>query len=121
MKAPTGNPSNSLVAHGAMSALFIPAIAKSASTPEGVPHMVCFAFFEVGFTGRIVRVGFAFDFDVSFNGRARGVVEPDLAWLPLVVAGFTEEGPVPPLARPKILLFEPVRAFVRVSSSGPPP
>ena len=74
MKAPTGNPSNSLVAHGAISALFIPEIAKSASTPEGVPQMVRFAFFEVGFIGRIVRVGFAFDFNVSFNGRAYDAV-----------------------------------------------
>jgi len=98
VKAPTGNPGNSLVAHGARSALFIPEIAKSASTSKGVPHMVCLAFFEVGFVGRIVRVGFAFDFNVSFNGRAYGAVQPDLAWLPLVVAGFPEEGPVTTLA-----------------------
>ena len=98
MKAPTGNPGNSLVAHGARSALFIPEIAKSASASKGVPHMVCLAFFEVGFVGRIVRVGFAFDFNVSFNGRAYGAVQPDLAWLPLVVAGFPEEGPVTTLA-----------------------
>ena len=101
--------------------MFIPEIAKSTSTPKRVPHVIFFAFLEVDLISRIVRVGFAFDFDVSFNGRARGVVEPDLAWLPLVVAGFTEEGPVPPLARPKILLFEPVRAFCRVSSTSPPP
>ena len=98
MKAPTGNPSNSLVAHGAISALFIPEIAKSASTPEGVPQMVRFAFFEVGFIGRIVRVGLAFDFNVSFNGRAYGAVQPNLAGLPLVVACFPEEGPVTTLA-----------------------
>ena len=98
MTAPTCDPGNALVAHGATSALFIPEIAKSASTPEGVPQVVRFAFFEVGFIGRIVRVGFASDFDMSFNGRAHGVVEPDLAWLPLVVAGFTEEGPVATLA-----------------------
>ena len=98
VKAPTGNPGNSFGAHGAMATLFIPEIAKSASTPEGVPQMVRFAFFEVGFIGRIVRVGFAFDFNVSFNGRAHGAVQPDLAWLPLVVAGFTEEGPVTTLA-----------------------
>ena len=98
MKAPTGNPSNSLVAHGAISALFIPEIAKSASTPEGVPQMVRFAFFEVGFIGRIVRVGFAFDFNVSFNGRAYGAVQPNLTGLPLVVACFPEEGPVTTLA-----------------------
>jgi hypothetical protein len=81
-----------------MAALFIPEIAKSASTPEGVPHMVCFAFFEVGFIGRVVRVGFAFDFNASFNGRAYGAVQPDLTWLPLVVAHFPEEGPVTTLA-----------------------
>ena len=98
VKAPTGDPGNSLVAHGAMSALFIPEIAKSASTPKRIPHVICFAFFEVGFAGRIVRVGFAFDFNVSFNGRAYGAVQPDLAWLPLVVAGFPEEGPVTTLA-----------------------
>ena len=98
VKAPTGDPGNSLAAHGATSTLFIPEIAKSASTPKGVPHMVFFAFSEVGFIGRIVRVGFAFDFNVSFNGRAHGAVQPDLAWLPLVVAGFTEEGPVTTLA-----------------------
>ena len=98
VEAPTGKPSNFLVAHGAMATLFIPEIAKSASTPKGVPHMVCFAFFEVGFTGRIVRVGFAFDFNVSFNGRAYGAVQPNLAGLPLVVACFPEEGPVTTLA-----------------------
>ena len=98
MKAPTGDPGNSLVAHGAMATLFIPEIAKSARTPEGIPHAICFAFFEVGFAGRIVRVGFAFDFNVSFNGRAYGAVQPNLAGLPLVVACFPEEGPVTTLA-----------------------
>jgi len=75
VKAPTGNPGNSLVAHGAKSTLFISEIAKCASTPEGVPHVICFAFLEVGFIGRIVGVGFAFDFNVSFNGRAHGADE----------------------------------------------
>jgi hypothetical protein len=94
VKAPTCDPGNSLVAHGATSTLFIPEIAKSASTPKCVPHVISFAFLEVDLIGRIVRVGFAFDFDVSFNGRAHGAVQPNLVWLPLVVACFTEEGPV---------------------------
>ena len=98
VKAPTSNPGNSLIAHGAMAALFIPEVAKSASTPKCVPHVVFFAFLEVDFARRIIRVGFAFDFNVSFNGRAHGVVQPDLAGLPLVVACFTEEGPVATLA-----------------------
>jgi hypothetical protein len=121
MKAPTCDPGNSLVAHGAISTLFIPEKAKSTSTSKRVLHVICFAFLEVGRIGRIVRVGLAFDFDVSFNGRAHGAVEPDLAWLPLGVAGFTEEGPVISMTPLKIFPFEPAQAFVRVSSSGPPP
>ena len=121
VKAPTCDPGNSLVAHGATATLFIPEIAKGASTPKRVPHVICFAFLEVDLMSRVVRVGFAFDFDVSCNGRARGAIQPDLTWLSLVVAGFTEEGPVPALVQPKILQFEPVRAFFRVSSASPPP
>ena len=121
MKAPACDPGNSLVAHEATATLFIPEIAKGASTPKRVQHVICFAFLEVGFIGRVVRVGFAFDFDVSFNGRARGAIQPDLTWLSLVVTGFTEEGPIPALVQPKILLFEPVWAFFRVSSASPPP
>src|SRR5262249_48945691 len=103
MKAPTCGPGDSRVAHGTTSTLFIPEIAKSTITPKRFPLLIFFAFLEVDLISRFVGFGFAFDFDVSFNGRARGVVEPDLAWLPLVVAVFTKEGPVPPLARPKIL------------------
>src|SRR5689334_1750554 len=121
VKAPTCDPGNFLVAHGATATLFMPEIAKGASTPKRLPHVICFALLEVGFRGRVVRVGFAFDFDVSFNGRARGAIQPDLAWLSLVVAGLTEEGPIPALIQPEILLFEPVRAFFRVSSASPPP
>lgn len=121
VKAPTRHPGNSLVAHGAIATLFIPEIAKGTSTPKRILHVICFAFLEVGFVGRIVRVGFAFDFDVSFNGRARGAIQPDFTGLSLVVAGFAEEGPIPALVQSKILLLEPVRAFFRVSSASPPP
>ena len=44
--------------------------------------------------GWIVRVSFAFDLDVSFNGSALGVVQPDFSRPSFVIAGFTEEGPV---------------------------
>ena len=98
VKAPTGNASDSLIAHGTTSTLFIPEKAKGASTPKRIPHVISFAFFEVGFIGRVVRVGFAFDFDVSFDGGAHGVVQPDLTGLPLVVACCTKEGSVATLA-----------------------
>ena len=73
VKAPTSNPGNSLIAHGAMATLFIPEIAKRAATSKRVQHVSPFAFFEVGFIGGIVRVRFALDLDVSFDGSALGV------------------------------------------------
>jgi len=94
MKAPSGDPSDFCVTHRAKSVLFMPEIAKSASTPKRVQHMSAFSFFEVGFIHEIVRVGFAFYLAVPFDGSALGVVQPDLIWPSFVIAGFTEEGPV---------------------------
>ena len=73
----------------------MPEIAKSACTPKRFQQMSPFPFFEVGRIGWIVRVSFAFDLDVSFDGRVLGEVQPDFIWPPFVIAGFAEEGPVP--------------------------
>src|SRR5882757_6085949 len=121
MKVPACDPGDFYVAPGAESALFIPEIAKSAGTPKRFQHVSPFAFFEVGFIGWIVRVSFAFNLDVSFDGSALGVVQPDFIWPSFVIAGFTEEGPVTIPAPVKVFRFEPARAFVRVSSSCPSP
>src|SRR5260370_37598017 len=69
--------------------------------------------------GRRVRV--TFDFNVSLDGCATGVAQPNLAWLSLVITRFTEEGPVTTTMRRKILLFAPACVLVRVSSSCPSP
>src|ERR1700694_1028809 len=121
MKAPACDPSDFCVALRAESTLFIPEIAKSTSTPKRFQHVRPFAFFEVGFIGWIVRVSFAFDLDMSFDGSALGVVQPDFSRPSFVIAGFTEEGPVTISAPVKVFRFEPARAFVRVSSSCPLP
>jgi hypothetical protein len=71
--------------------------------------------------GWIVRVSFAFDLDVSFDGSALGAVQPDFIWPSFVIAGFPEEGPVTIPAPVKVFRFEPARAFVRVPSSCPLP
>jgi len=83
------------MAQRAESTLFIPEIAKSACTPKRFQHVSLFPFFEIGFIGWIVRVGFAFDLDVPFDGSPLGVVQPDFICLSFVIAGFTEEGPIP--------------------------
>lgn len=121
MKAPACDPSDFCIALGAESTLFVPEIAKSTSTPKRFQHVSPFAFFEVGFIGWIVRVSFAFDLDVSFDGSALGVVQPDFSWPSFVIAGFTEEGPVTIPTPIKVFRFEPARTFVRVPSSCPLP
>ena len=107
MQAPAGDPSDFGVAHRAESVLFMPEIAKCASTPERIQHMGPFAIFEVGFIHWVVRVGFAFNLDVSFDGSALGVVQPDLTWPSFVIADFTEEGPVTVPTPRKVFRFEP--------------
>src|SRR5260221_2406172 len=121
MKAPACDPGDFGIALRAESTLFIPEIAKSAGAPKRLQHVSPFALFEVGFIGWIVRVRFAFDLDVPFDGSALGVVQPDFSRPSFVIASFTEEGPVTIPAPVKIFWFEPARAFVRVPSSCPLP
>ena len=73
MKTPSRDPGDFRMALGAESTLLIPEIAKSAGTPKRFQHVSPFAFFEVGFIGWMVRVRFALDLDVSFDGSALGV------------------------------------------------
>jgi hypothetical protein len=112
VKAPSRDSSDFGIAHRAESALFIPEKAKSSSTPERGQHVRTFSFFEIGFIGGIVRVCFAFDLNVSLDGRATGAAQPELARLPLVIACFTEERPVAPPVSPKVFLFEPIRGLL---------
>ena len=121
MKPPACDPGDFCMAQRAESTLFIPEIAKSTGTPKRFQHVSPFPFFEVGFIGWIVRVSFAFDLDVSLDGSALGVVQPDFSRPSFVIAGFTEEGPVPISAPVKVFRFDPARAFVGVSSSCPLP
>jgi len=98
-------------AHRTESALVIPEKAKGPSTPKSLRHVIPFAFFDVGFRGRIIRVGFAFDFNVSLNGYATGEQQPQLLPLPFFITGLPEEDLIPVLMPLKISLFKPVRAL----------
>jgi hypothetical protein len=50
--------------------LFLPEIAKNTRASERVPHVVRFAFLEVGFADRIVGVRVALNLDMSLDGGA---------------------------------------------------
>src|SRR6266852_5797259 len=121
VKAPARDPSEFCITHSAEPALFMPEKAKRTSTPKRFLHMSSFALFEVGFIGRVVGVRVSFDFNVSLDGCATGVAQPNLAWLALVITRFTEERPVTTTMRHKILLFAPACVLVRVPSSCPSP
>ena len=107
MNAPAGDPGDLGIANSAEAALLHPEKAKSFGAPERVQHVKTFPLFEIGFIRGVVRVGFAFDFNVSFNGCATSVVQPSLAWLPLVIISFPEETPVASTIVPIVFLFEP--------------
>jgi hypothetical protein len=94
VKAPARDSGDLGIANSAEAALFHPEKAKSFGTPERVQHVRTFPLFEIGFVSRIVRVGFAFDFYVPFDGGTLGAVQPSLAGLPLVITSFPEEAPV---------------------------
>jgi|SRR6516165_4769282 len=71
--------------------------------------------------GRIVRVGFAFDLDVSLDGRAIRKPQPHFVWCALVIAHFPEESPVVMSLPLKVFLFEPASRLFWMPSSGPLP
>ena len=121
VQAPTREPSDFGIAHRADPALFMPEKAKRASTPKRFLHMDSFALFEVDFIGGVVGVRVTFDFNVSLDGGVTGVVQPNWTGLPLVIARFTEEGPVTTTTQRKVLVFAPACVLVRVSSSCPSP
>ncbi len=121
MKVPAGDPGDFCIAQCAESTLFMPETAKSMGTPKRVQHVSPFAFFEVGFIGWVVRVRFALNLDLSFDGSALGVVQPDFIWPSFVIAGFSEEGPIAAPTPFKVFRFDPARGLVRVPSLCPLP
>ena len=121
MNAPARDSGDLGIANSAEAALFHPEKAKSFGAPERVQHVITFPIFEIGFILWVVRVGFGFDFNVSFNGCVTGEIQPSLAWLPLVIISFPEETPVTSPITPIVFLFEPGRGLFRVPSPCPPP
>ena len=78
-----------LVADRTEAVLFFPEANKLASLSEIVHHFEAKSLLKVDFPSRVVRVGFAFDFSVSFDGRVGS--EAQLNGLAVV---FPEEQPV---------------------------
>ena len=121
MNAPSCDPGDLGVAHGAGPALELPEKTKSPRPPKRFRHMISFAFFEVGFMSRIVRISGAPDLNVPLNGRATGEQQSHFVRFALVVTRLPKEGPVVPSVLLKVFLSEPAGRFFRVPSPGPLP
>ena len=121
MKAPARDSGDLGIANSAEATLFHPEKAKSFGAPKRVQHVRTFPVFEIGFIRRIVGVGFAFDFYVSFDGCALGAVQPHLARLSLVIVAFPEETPVVSPIALIVFLSEPRRGLFRMPSPCPLP
>ena len=121
METPSRDPGDLRIAYGAEATLQIPEKAKCSRTPKRFRHMISFAFLEVGFVCRIVRVSFAFDLNVSLDGRATSEQQPHFVRCALVIAHFPEESPVVIALPLKIFLFEPASGLFWMPSSGPLP
>jgi hypothetical protein len=70
VKVPPGETSDFGVAHRTEASLFKPEKAKKTGAPKRVPHMIRFAFLEVGFIGRIVGIRIASNLDMSTYGSS---------------------------------------------------
>jgi hypothetical protein len=79
VQAPARDPSDFGIAHSAELVLFLPEKAKRTSTPKRFMHLASFALFEVDFIGGVVGVRVTLHFNVSLDGCATGVAQPDLA------------------------------------------
>ena len=121
VQAPPSESSDFGIAHRAEAALFKPEKAKKAGAPKRVPHMVPFAFLEVGFVGRIVGIRVASNLDMSSNGSVASQSQPQFVPLSLVITCLSDEAPVSIPVLLKVFLLDPAQGFVSVSSSGPSP
>lgn len=70
MQAPSRDSGDFSLAGQTETTLFMPEITKSTRASERVPHVICFAFLEVGFIGRIVGVRVVLNLDMSLDGSA---------------------------------------------------
>ena len=68
MQSPSRDSGDFGLAYQTETALFMPEIAKNTRASKRVPHVIRFAFLEVGFAGRIVGVRVAFNLDMSLDG-----------------------------------------------------
>lgn len=117
---PAGKFGKLLLAVGADPVLLFPEVEKVPPFAEVAFHSQIKSFLEVGFPGRIIRVGRILDLGMPFDRCIRdpGEINPrDF----LLLGDFSEEDPVALSDGAEILLLHPTSTFTGVPSPGPSP
>ncbi len=115
MAVPAGDLRDFLLTHWTASVLLFPEMAKPAFPFERVCHVNVETFFIVALPFRIIGVGLAFDFGVSFNGHARRLCEEVF-----LTFHFSMKDPIVPFDGLEVFLRNPSVGFLWVPSFHPP-
>ena len=121
MTVPTRDFGDLLVTDWAKAPLFFPQVQEPSFSPKRADHVHIKPFLEVGFPGRIVRIGLRANFRVPLDANRVGGEQAhhfDLPFFP--VEDSRKHPPVRTGGRPVFLLDPPAR-FVGVSSLRPNP
>ena len=117
---PPRRPRDLVAANRAESLLAEPETKKLLSPSRVSPHLQVKPTLKVGFPLRIVRVSIPFDLDVYDEGEGRRIKEASESWFPIsALTSFPKD--ILTIEVLKVLLVDPPRRFVIVSSARPVP
>ena len=114
MTVPSCDLADFLLANWAKSVLLFPETRKPSFPFQCAFHVNVQAFFIVAFPFRVVGVCFSFDFDVSFDGHARGLCEIVFPALCLSI-----EGPIVSFDCLEVFLRDPFVGFLGMPPFDP--
>src|SRR6266704_1600080 len=105
-----------LVTDWAATALFFPEVRQPTFSVQGLFHLHAEAFFKVDFPCRIVGIAGSFDLFIPGSWCCRGQAKQVADGLSILAFCLSEEAPVLVSDLPKVAVFYPSLAFLRMGS-----
>ena len=121
MTVPTRDFGDLLVTDWAKAPLFFPQVQEPSFSPKRADHVHIKPFLEVGFPGRIVRIGLRANFRVPLNMNRVGSEQTHHFGLTLLPFEDPSEHPAIRASGRPVFLLDPPARFVGVSSLRPNP
>ena len=112
---------NGLVADWADASLFLPQVRQPTFSLQGLFHLYAEACFKIEFPSRIVGITFPLYLCVPGYWCCRGQAQQVVDYLSILTFCLAEEAPVLVSDSPKVAVFYPSLAFLRVSPPCPSP